>query len=636
MTYIKSIEAKEQLINYKFSSKEKGISNISKINIFIGSNNSGKSRYLRNIFLDNELKFNIGTKEINDYNIFIEMLNKEINEIFKNTNIFQVGKIKADNSLVKVDYVVENDNNAELFSNLMSNLKNVKESDGVTQGSYGAYSANEICKRLNSIPDKYIEDFNYRGFKEILFKKKFKRIYIPILRGLRKLGEVDDILRKRTINDYFVGADDIDVFTGQNLYKEVLGLLCGDFRDRNHLKEFEMFLGNNFFDGKIISLIPKIDSDVLYVKIGEEKEYPIYNLGDGIQSIIILTFNLFAERGKDVLFFIEEPELYLHPGLQRKVIEIFSKKEFDTFQYFMTSHSNHLLDLTLDIKDISVYKFCKEINNGNDLEKDAEFVVENVNNEDTSVLELLGVNNSAIFLSNCTIWVEGITDRLYIRKFLEIYQNETENIEKIFSEDLHYSFLEYCGGNITHWDFLDDSQGELSPMKHSKICNKIFLIADSDGYNTIKEGMKSDRLKALEDYFGEKFYCLKAKEIENILTPNIIKTTVYKFDDGRIKNPVNRQDGKLFNEVEFLIEDYKELNLGKFINDKINERIEVLKAKDNNYAYEKRKNFKKGNTINNKIIFCKYAIEDIKKLSDMSNDAIELCEKIYNFIKENN
>ncbi|NFQ66371.1 AAA family ATPase [Clostridium sporogenes] len=548
---------------------------------------------------------------------------------------------KKVDSLINIEYLEENNNNTELFYSLVKKLESIKNNDTFTvEGFNTNYNCDEICRKLNCIAQKYTKEFEEKDFGSYLKKKKYKRIYIPTLRGLRRFSDSEDLLAKRTSNDYFGGEEKFEIFTGQNLYKEVLELLCGDFKDRQNLKEFETFLGDSFFDGKVLSLIPKIGSDVLYVKIGEEKEQPIYNLGDGIQSIIILTFKLFSNKDKDVLFFIEEPELYLHPGLQRKMIEIFLHEDFTSYQYFMTSHSNHLLDLTLDIKNISVYKFYKQIDDKNDnFEKEANFLVENVSNDDISVLELLGVNNSSIFLSNCTIWVEGITDRLYIRKYLDIYQKEklkNGEISEIYFEDINYSFLEYSGGNITHWDFIDDTKGELSPMKHAKICNKIFLIADSDGYNTLKDGMKTERLNILKEYFGERFYCLNAKEIENILTPSIIKSVIAKFKDGRIKDLDKDQDGLLFGQAIFSIEDYKQVNIGEFIDDKITQIIMERKSKENSFTYEKRKSYKKGNTINRKVEFCKYAIEDIKALSDMSSDAIELCKKIYNFIKCNN
>ncbi len=40
---------------------------------------------------------------------------------------------------------------------------------------------------------------------------------------------------------------------------------------------------------------------------------------------------------------------------------------------------------------------------------------------DRDLLASLGVKPSSVYLANCTIWVEGITDRLYITKYMEKY-----------------------------------------------------------------------------------------------------------------------------------------------------------------------------------------------------------------------
>ena len=168
---------------------------------------------------------------------------------------------------------------------------------------------------------------------------------------------------------------------------------------------------------------------MLYVGIGGGEEYPIYELGDGIQSIIILTYPLFFHQGEDLLFFIEEPEHGLHPGMQRVFMETLMREEFSSLQYFLTTHSNHLLDITLDIEQVSIYTFRKDTAAA---EKD-QFVIENVDNDHTNSLELIGVRNSSVFLSNCTIWVEGITDRIYIRKYLDVYQQSQKKTFTILS-----------------------------------------------------------------------------------------------------------------------------------------------------------------------------------------------------------
>ncbi|EJT6499438.1 ATP-binding protein [Clostridium perfringens] len=646
MGYIESIKFNESLRGYKNDSDSDVLYNISKLNIFIGGNNSGKSRFLRSIFNDKNLIFNLNHKKICEFNDLIDGLNNDIANSFRDS-IVAIGNIDKRSNLEKIENITEESEVLRVFNNKIKELSKVNENATITHNSYsvtGVNSISDIVEKLKSVGVKYSEELSKRKLEDFFMPRSFKRIYIPILRGLRILDNSEDCLKERTKNDYFKNESEVNIFTGQNLYNDVLNLLCGDYKDRIHLREFEDFLGENFFDGKTISLIPKIKSDVLYVKIGEEKEYPIHELGDGIQSIIILTFNLYANKGKDVLFFIEEPELYLHPGLQRKLIDVFLSEEFDTYQYFITSHSNHLLDLSLDTNGISVYKFKKEISNNIPADKEkeieAEFSIENVKNDDMSLLEELGVNSSSIFLSNCTIWVEGITDRLYIRKYLEIYQNEkfkNGEIKKIYLEDLHYSFLEYSGGNITHWDFLDNTEGDLASMKHSKICRNMMLIADSDGYKDDKDGKKRKRIEELEAYLGDRFYCLKAKEIENILTPDIIKKSIKKLKDGRVKDDLKDRDSELLDKCDFNIEDYKGINLGSFIDEKISEQLDIEKKEHSGFDnYEKRKKFASGSTINYKVKFCKYAIENIKTLDDMSDEAKEICEKIYKFIEESN
>lgn len=641
MGYIQSIKFNGDLREYSSNNIEKKdiLDNLSKLNIFVGGNNSGKSRFLRSICNDSNLMYTLNSEKMFEYNKMVDNFNVDLKKFF-NDDISKIGNIYPDSKLEKIEWLTEKDEYLRLFHKRMEDFKNLNENEE-RELKNGLNLVGQNIKirntNLKSIGEKYLNQFNEKGFDDFLKKRTFKRVYIPVLRGLRNIGSKDDLFKERTKKDYFKYDSEINIFTGQDLYNDVLNLLCGDYKDRVHLREFEEFLGKNFFDGESVSLIPKINSDVLHVKIGEEKQYAIHELGDGIQSIIILTFNLYANKGKDILFFIEEPELYLHPGLQRKLIEVFLSEEFNTYQYFITSHSNHLLDLSLDTNGISVYKFTKKVPFEGDEEKQAEFLIDNVKNDDISLLEELGVNNSSIFLSNCTIWVEGITDRLYIRKYLEVYKKEmAKNGKKIYLEDLNYSFLEYSGGNITHWDFLDDTEGELASMKHNRICTNMFLITDSDGYIDSKNGVKRERLEKLNDYFEEKFYCLKAKEIENILTPNIIKKSVRMLKDGRVTDPSKDRDFELFDKSNFNEEDYRSINIGEFIDEKINEQINIEKSKDSSFNYEKRKTFKDGNTIRYKVKFCKCAIENIKTLGDMSNEAKIMCEKIYEFIKRCN
>lgn len=194
-----------------------------------------------------------------------------------------------------------------------------------------------------------------------------------------------------------------------------------------------------------------------------ERMFPIYDLGDGLQGLIILTFLAFTQS-EHCLFFIEEPDLYMHPGLQRALVETLLDQP--RHQYFMTTHSNHLLDMTLDYSNMSIFLFRKNIS-----DKKVAFTVSNVSLPDTDVLRELGVRSSSVFLTNTTIWVEGITDRRYLRTYMERYLNELESSDKekfellrTFQEDCHYSFVEYQGAQIVHWSFDAKEDGSDSIM----------------------------------------------------------------------------------------------------------------------------------------------------------------------------
>ncbi|MCG8576767.1 MAG: ATP-binding protein, partial [Flavobacteriales bacterium] len=357
----------------------------------------------------------------------------------------------------------------------------------------------------------------------------------------------------------------------------------------------------NFFPGKDINIVPREGEDVVYVLIGED-EQPIYELGDGIQTIIILTYPLFFNMGKEMLVFIEEPEHFLHPGMQRLLIETFLKPEFSNFQYFITTHSNHFLELMNESNKITLFK----VSQGNTAQSS------NVTLElkpSMNLLDSLGVNNASVLLSNCSIWVEGITDRLYLKKYLEVYWKETPP-EVILKEDFHFSFVEYSGGNLTHWNF-DESNGDNINAK--KITNRIFLISDSDFDKNGKiTKSKQKRFENLSNALGDNFYLLPVKEIENTLSKVIVEKVICKKEDITLQNLTVKKGVR---------NNFDKENLGDWICKK--------------YDGLNRK-YVNGNTLHDKVKFAQLATEMITDISDLSTNAVELCEKITAFILSHN
>ena len=463
----------------------------------------------------------------------------------------------------------------------------------------------QIASRLNQIGQRYLPEFETHS-KPLPESFEYSKYYIPTLRSLRSFASNADIYLDSVVQSYFKEGPRPQIFTGLDLRAQVEDMLLGDKHDRAALAKFETYLSQSLFHGKEILLRPRKGKNVLYVKIGDDDDMAIYDLGDGIQMAIILTFPLFRYAEKPKLVFIEEPELFLHPGMQRMIIDTFL--EAPNTQFFIATHSNHLLDMTVDSREISIFTLTKSYE-GEEPERKAKFVIENVSFADRRPLELLGTRNSSVLITNSTIWVEGISDRRYLAHFLQLYVSHSRQSSPRFfapKEDLHFSFVEYSGGNLTHWSVLDDIP---DPINVDRLCSKLFLITDKDNAS----GKKEERFKKLQARLGGRYYCLQCREMENLLPEMAIVAVIKHYES----------DGSQLN--AFYHSQYKDRYLGKFIE----EKILINKTRRGSYAEE-------SGTVSDKLRFCELAIGSIKAFTDLPDEAQDLTKRIYAFIADNN
>ena len=307
--------------------------------------------------------------------------------------------------------------------------------------------------------------------------------------------------------------------------------------------------------------------------------------------------------------FIEEPELNLHPGLQRVFMEQLSKSSVvkdKKLKIFFTTHSNHLLDLSIELDlNVSVFHFEKK-----DSEANKSFFIKNVLSSDVSILKGLGIRNSSVFLSNCTIWVEGVTDRIYIKSFLKALWESSEEKHKPFKEDINFSFLEYSGSNLSHYIF-SDSDIDANEIKAKFISNNIFLIADRDSGKEKKHNRFLSQKRE-----GFRYRVLDVLEIENLLSPVQLKQYLPEL---LAKNKTAVEELKIIN---FDHGEYKSKGLGVYLSEKIKLQ-ENFKAKSGTLTtYYKNK---LSEIINEKINW-----------EEMSEDAQKLTKEIHEFIKKSN
>ena len=231
-------------------------------------------------------------------------------------------------------------------------------------------------------------------------------------------------------------------------------------------------------------------------------------------------------------------------------------------------------------------------------------------NGDVSLLNVLGVRNSSVFLSNCSIWVEGITDRLYLKHYLNLYFKK-QGTANPYRENIDYTFIEYGGSNLVHFNF--DRQDSEDSINAKYINNRIFLIADND--NTKEKTKKSERKKHLKELLEDHFYELPVNEIENLLPQKAIEQVLIK------QNPKHTDmiKQKFSRELH-----YKKMKLGDYLDNKLFKNTELKKYSASS------------GTIEKKLVFCKNAIDFITDYDMLTDETKALVERLVAFIESNN
>lgn len=597
----------ENLENYKSDNEPDfdQIIEIKRLNFFIGRNNAGKSRFLRELFT-----------------------NQYINKIYskfsflKNLNVLTKNMYLLD----KIDYSTLNSDLKHHIKDLDLNLKNGK----ISQIIYLNETINRIITNNDPIKSCF-KNFISNTIDDLEAVENFSFInkyYIPVLRGMRPTSNQKSSTPyiDRTIRDYFTNndkkiANSTDVISGECLFYELTRCLLGEPHERQIIREYEQKLSQYFFDNQTISLIPKHDSDVVYIKIGEDKQFPIYQLGDGLQQAIILTYETFIKKDEIHAFFIEEPELHMHAGMVRQLMNFYLNET--KHYYFFTTHSNHLLDMVDESDDIIIQKFSKS--------PDGSFQI-NRCDKDRDLLASLGVKPSSVYLANCTIWLEGITDRLYITKYMQKYLADlkTTNAELYkkylrFMPNYHYTFVEYAGSNLTHWNFDDEYTDETQEngLNALAVCSNMLLLADGDIQS------KGNRVSELiQQLTQENFLLLECKEIENTLPDNIIIATAKDKFSRMQANTTHGFDISALDSISGKVSFYHSKNgIGKILDNSI--RLPNAKG---NYCFSD-----KSGTIKEKLKFCRLILSTMDtKEWQLSPSAINICEKIFNHIEKCN
>ncbi|MEP4950076.1 MAG: ATP-binding protein [Paracoccaceae bacterium] len=238
--------------------------------------------------------------------------------------------------------------------------------------------------------------------------------------------------------------------------------------------------------------------------------------GSSLQSaFIILSFLRLVPLLRDVewsklILVVEEPENNLHPALLRRLLEFLAKRRTELgFSLVMTTHSPVCIDWSTRREDAALVHVKRD---------GTRSKCENVMDYkgQTQVLDDLDVRGSDLLQSNGIIWVEGPSDRVYLKRWIDLES------DGVLIEGAHYSFMYYGGKVLSHFEAVPES--EFSQLLSMVTVNRnVAIVMDSDrkltpGSNrkpSLRINTTKRRLRDEVENHGGMVWITEGREIEN-------------------------------------------------------------------------------------------------------------------------
>lgn len=512
--------------------------------------------------------------KIKNYKCFVNDRDSQGFETIKPINVI-IGKNNSGKSklLEALKAIVENDDKGLPFQTLCQHKLSSDELQKIF-----SQNARSMPSSLSYYGNDWDDIGQYLVGKEILFQqiddtKKLIDINIDGI-GLPKidiLQRIQERVNRKYLQEYeflhLKAERDIKkeaINCGKNIQPsvsdnavgvtDIIAKMLNDEDDNT--EHWQDFIEKDFLQ-KINEIVsPEIKFERIYTKISSNNYHEIYleearkggvrlsDCGSGLKTIIATLTLLYIvprfQSKKHFIFAFEELENNMHPSLERKLLSHISTyiDQHPNNYVFLTTHSNVAIDL---FNSNSKAQIVRVYNDG------YASTVETVSTDDDKrkLLDDLGVKASDLLQSNCVIWVEGPSDRIYIKKWIELFSPN-----KRFEEGLHYQFLFYGVTLLAHYSAINQDNF----INLLKINKNSYIVMDSDKGS--KQSRLKDRVRRIRDELGKNYWITSGREIENYIPNNVLSSyfdkdiQLDKFDS--FLNLYKRiSDVKTFDKVQF-------------------------------------------------------------------------------------
>ena len=253
---------------------------------------------------------------------------------------------------------------------------------------------------------------------------------------------------------------------------------------------------------------------------------PMTRTGSGLKTILLALLNLYlvpdlmgrhkqkSSSLSNFVFGFEELENNLHPSLQRRLFLYLKQvSESDGCKFFVTTHSHVVIDLFSRDQNAQIIHVmhdgeCAKV----------ERVTTYIGHK--SIFDDLEVRASDLLQTNCVVWVEGPSDRVYFNKWVELWTAGE------LKEHVDYEVC-FSGGTLLARYSFDDSTEEGERIEALRINRNAVVLIDSD------KKTSDDKLKGRVERVGREVegmggiaWVTAGKEIENYIPDEALEAFV--------------------------------------------------------------------------------------------------------------
>ncbi|HQM02248.1 MAG TPA: AAA family ATPase [Ruminococcus flavefaciens] len=476
------------------------ISDLKNVNVFIGRNNCGKSSCI-DIF-----------QALTDANNF-----KEINANIK------IGKELSYSDLERVfPLSIYKDHNYKTYEEILQAYENKYIEFYVSKYKENALDFNTIITSENGINASNNWENVGKDLRDMF--SKLTCIRLNAERDITLEQEVKEV----SLSENGIGATNL-IHHILHFDKYAERLVRIDLLEALN----EIMYPDSKFDGITVQKVSDEKWEIFLYE--NDNRYPLSKIGSGLKTIILVLLNLLVVpcisgnitiSREDVdyekyIFAFEELENNLHPALQRRLFGyIYEFSKDHNTMVLLTTHSHVAINMFADKDETQLYHVVKE-NGKSSIVNVGDYITKSM------ILNDLDVRAGDLLQSNGIIWVEGPSDKVYIKHWLEIWGDED------LVDGVDYQFLYYGGRILSHFTAKPDSKDDNLINILTTNRNAVIVI-DSDICGK-KKGINVTKTRIKKEFEEVKMFCwiTKGKEIENYVPVEAINKA---YADKTIEN----------------------------------------------------------------------------------------------------